>query len=81
MTDQERDFLKWLKRWIRVGGGCPKCGANLFTQADYDLVKLMLATADYANTVIGEVPDDSKMGCLRIEMDGSGIPKVGEIEA
>ena len=54
---------------------CPECGANLLTQADMAAVKAILAGADWLNTMVGDVSDE--LGCvnIRMDMDGSGIPK------
>lgn len=56
---------------------CPKCGASLLTDADLAAVKAMLATTDWLNSILPEGPDDSPTATMRVNLDGSGIPKLG----
>lgn len=55
---------------------CPKCGANLLTEADLAAVKAIMAGADWLNQVVGDVSESKgQVVNIRFDMDGSGIPK------
>lgn len=51
---------------------CPKCGASLLTQADYENVKMLLALAQMANDLLPPMPDEKPRVKMSIKMDGSG---------
>jgi len=56
---------------------CPKCGANLFTQADYDTMKKMLAEYDAINEMVGDIDlNEDEIIHTEIVMDGSGVPDI-----
>lgn len=64
---QMEDYDKWVNK------PCPKCGANLLTEADYELVqKVVQAT----NIVNGCIPEGTKYSenpvVIEFEMNGSG---------
>ena len=68
-------YPEWLNR------PCPKCGANLLTQGDFDAVTAILANIRWFNTIAGPVADEADAATpVTIEFDGSGVPifKVGE---
>lgn len=73
MTVSSDDYLDWLNK------PCPKCGANLLTQADYDFVQVLTGITDSINEICDGVdfPDDDKV-TLSVELDGSGIPTIKE---
>jgi len=75
MTVSSDDYLDWLNK------PCPNCGANLLTQADYDLVQVITGITDTINEICGDVDySDEDRDTFSIEMNGSGIPKIKEIE-
>jgi hypothetical protein len=58
-----------------VNAPCPKCGANLLTEADLAATKAIIAGADWLNQMVGDVPEGGKQINVRMDMDGSGIPR------
>lgn len=72
ISDKYEEWQKWLNK------PCPKCGANLLTQADLDAVKNIFAVADKVNSVLGPILDllpikePQKMVAYDLGMDGSG---------
>lgn len=58
---------------------CPKCGANLLTQADLDTTLALVATCKAINSAFAGVikPTEEPQARVRIRahMDGSGIPR------
>jgi len=68
------DYKNWVNR------PCPKCGANLLTQADLDAVNDLVEKANYINSL--ELPEEFLKNRARMEgsLDGSGIVKWGDIE-
>ena len=71
--DMEADFIpeKWLNH------PCPKCGANLFTQADHDAMQKMFKAAAVINAVVdlAESPLAEEVKTFAVDMDGSGEVK------
>lgn len=69
---QVKDYIHWLNK------PCPKCGANLLTQADYDNVQLLLASAAMVNEMFaaGLLPEAETEQRGRVEMDGTGAMKI-----
>lgn len=58
------DYDKWLNK------PCPKCGANLLTQEDYDAIKMMLVLAKLVQAYeTGE--DDKVMATARFNGTGN----------
>lgn len=59
---------------------CPKCGDNLFTEADYRLMQIMSKVADTTNDAFKDI-DLSGYDTLGVmlDMDGSGNLKLGAI--
>jgi len=59
---------------------CPKCGANLFTQADYEAMTAILAAVKVGEVLAEsgiipqEVLDEKKL--FRCDMDGTGSIKL-----
>ncbi|EKS4344819.1 hypothetical protein QB607_002815 [Clostridium botulinum] len=60
------DYDKWLNK------PCPKCGANLLTQADYDNTKAIVEIAKTMNEFLPERKDDEKIVTGKFEMNGTG---------
>jgi hypothetical protein len=58
---------------------CPKCGANLLTEADLKATQAMIAACDWFNS-LGVLPGSDPKTTVRMHMDGSGIPKPEVIE-
>ena len=54
---------------------CPKCGANLLTQADLDFIKTLLDLSLTLSEIIGPVESSEPETHINFEFDGSGIPK------
>lgn len=51
---------------------CPKCGANLLTEADLANVRLLQYIAHSVNVKMGPSPDGCKRESIHCVMDGSG---------
>ena len=63
-----------------IDAPCPECGANLLTQADYEFVKVLMLITDVVNDAYKDVElEDEPIERFSIELDGSGIPKVGPL--
>lgn len=63
------DYEQW------IDAPCPKCGASLLTPEDMAAVKALMAMADWINAVCPEQPDSTPTHKVKLEFDGSGIPK------
>ncbi len=74
MSVQPEDYVDWVNR------PCPDCGANLLTEADFELVGIILEMTGVINDMFppGSFPDEPRAK-VEIKFDGSGIPKVGEM--
>lgn len=60
---------------------CPKCGCNLFTQKDYDLMIRMFRVANIINLVFAPfmwIFKNNKRLWHNVETDGSGKARIGE---
>ena len=74
--DYEDDDAKFEDYERYLNAPCPKCGANLLTEADLVAVKAIMAGADWLNLMVGDVTEtDGEVVNIRMDMDGSGIPK------
>lgn len=51
---------------------CPKCGANLLTEADLAAVRLLQYVAHAMNAEMGPAPDDAKYALIPVKFDGTG---------
>lgn len=60
------DYKNWLNK------PCPKCGANLLTQADFDNVQFLIKTTNLINEIYPKPKKDEKMFTMSVNMDGSG---------
>lgn len=69
----QEDYELW------VNAACPECGANLLTEADYELVKTLTAFSEAINELFSPLPKDDPIYELEIKMDGSGIPQIIEL--
>lgn len=58
-----------------LGKPCPKCGANLLTEADYKSVQMLISACDWFNSLGIAADENAKMMKIKVEHDGSGIPK------
>lgn len=64
-----------------VNAPCPECGANLLTEVDYELVKVLAGIVDTLNEKYPPPHDPNKpIASFTINMDGSGIPILGELK-
>ena len=50
---------------------CPKCGASLLTQEDYDAIKLWQGVALIVNTLY-KPPANAEYAKVSVKMDGTG---------
>lgn len=77
-TVEAAHFEQWLNK------PCPKCGANLLTQADYDLVKLILKVEKFCNRpfigIIGRILLFGRGRRFKGDMNGSGKIKFTELK-
>mgnify|MGYP000418363436 CR=1 FL=1 len=60
---------------------CPKCGANLLTEVDLNAVKMMMAAADWINSLGIPRGDESEEITIPIEFNGTGQINIGDIKA
>ena len=62
---------------------CPKCGENLFTQADYDLMQELASNVKKVNQLFAEtnikITDDMPRVIIETIMDGTGSLEVGKV--
>lgn len=66
-TVEYKDYPQWLNK------PCPKCGANLLTQADYDNVQKLFETIELLNMMLPQSEDDTKfIPLVSVEMNGTG---------
>lgn len=64
-----------------VNAPCPKCGANLLTEADYETVKVIAGIVDTLNEEYPPPHDPNEpIARFTVNMDGSGIPILGDLE-
>jgi len=64
-----------------INAPCPKCGAPLLTQADYDTVSALHNL--FSNPIMNALEKmigDKKGTSLKISLDGSGKPKFEPIQ-
>ncbi len=74
--DYENDEARFEDYERYLNAPCPKCSANLLTEADLAAVKAIMSGADWLNQMVGDVTEaDGKVVNIRMDMDGSGIPK------
>jgi hypothetical protein len=57
-----------------VNNPCPKCGANLLTEADLKTCQIMMAAAGLVNAAVNPNPTDPVVR-VSMHMDGSGEVK------
>ena len=63
---QRRQYYEWINR------PCPKCGANLLTEADYKLCCSIEAATALINAAFGPMPEDIKQRPrYRLKMNGT----------
>lgn len=60
------DYNKWLNK------SCPKCGANLLTQEDFDNTMMLLSMVHCLNEILPPLNNDKEIVTANIEMDGTG---------
>ena len=70
MTVIVSDYEKYLNM------PCPKCGANLLTEADYSTTMAIMALVDRLNTITPEQPEDARRVSGKIKMDGTGSVEI-----
>lgn len=61
-----KDYPNWLNK------PCPKCGANLLTQADYDNVTMIVGLADKMNRALPKSNGSDPVSVATIRMNGTG---------
>jgi len=71
------NYPEWINR------ECPKCGANLLTQADYDTVLEMLGLVDALNVSFDgfDMSDLGEEVSFSVKMKGDGSVELEEREA
>lgn len=65
-TVRYEDFEKWLNK------PCPKCGANLLTDADLRSTRKLLQFVRLANRLLPRAKRGESLARVAIAMDGSG---------
>jgi len=60
---------------------CPKCGCNLFTQADYDLVQTQFKLVNALNEIFPaeDNADSAPYLATELKLNGTGKVEIGEI--
>lgn len=66
------------KDWINVP--CPKCGASLLTEEDYQAVKILVSLTEAANKLEIPAKDKEDLYQLEVKMNGSGTINFGELK-
>lgn len=61
-----REYEQWLNK------PCPKCGANLLTQKDFDNTKMLIRLAEIFNNILPTPKSNEKSVFFNIEMNGTG---------
>lgn len=76
MSIQVEDYCEWVDR------PCPKCEANLLTEADFELVQTFLEMTSVINEMFppGSFPENEPQLSFEIKMDGSDIPEIGDLK-
>lgn len=69
-----KEYNQWLNK------PCPKCGANILTQEDYDNVMMLMSFTDFVNDILPERKDDEKIFEMPVIMNGTGEIKLGEVK-
>ena len=60
------DYSEWLNK------PCPKCGANLLTQEDFDTTMMLLSMVNHLNEILPPPKQDEEVVTANIEMNGTG---------
>ena len=60
------EYEKWLNKH------CPKCGANLLTEEDFNNVKMLMSFTEEINKILPKRKDDDEIVSMSIEMNGTG---------
>lgn len=66
MSVKVEEYAEWVNKL------CPKCGANLLTEADYINVKMLMEMAKIANSVLPSRESDEEKITIDVKMDGTG---------
>lgn len=66
MDVKVEEYPQWLNK------PCPKCGANLLTQEDYNTVTVMMDMMKMMNSIFPQVEDSSPDVSMRVTMNGTG---------
>ncbi|MGE7650499.1 hypothetical protein ACQKM1_22390 [Peribacillus frigoritolerans] len=66
MAVQVNDYPEWVNK------PCPKCNANLLTEADYKNVKLLIKLAEITNIILPKNSSDEEKVTMTVEMNGTG---------
>lgn len=61
-----------------VNEACPRCGANLLTEADYAAVQALIAAVAITNYQLGPVADGAITRPVSISFDGTGAIHIKE---
>lgn len=68
------DYGKWLNK------PCPKCGSNLLTQQDFDILKVLMDVTGIINEVMPEAKEGEELYKMSADFDGTGKVVFSEIE-
>jgi hypothetical protein len=60
------DYPEWVNK------PCPKCGANLLTEADFNSVQLIVQMTNLANQALPKLEESEPEMIATGEMDGTG---------
>lgn len=68
-TVKVEEYEQWLNK------PCPKCGANLLTEADFNNVKMLMEFTKMANAILPKRDENEEVKKISIKLNGTGEMK------
>jgi hypothetical protein len=66
MSVKVEEYSEWVNK------PCPKCGANLLTEADYNNVKMLMEVAKMTNSILPPNESNEERISMKVKMNGTG---------
>jgi hypothetical protein len=66
MSVKVEEYSEWVNK------PCPKCGANLLTEADYNNVKMLMEIAKITNSALPSNELTEERVSMEVKMNGTG---------
>ncbi|MDP4087622.1 MAG: hypothetical protein Q8934_23955 [Bacillota bacterium] len=66
MSVKVEEYSEWVNK------PCPKCGANLLTEDDYNNVKMLMEIAKLANSILPSNESNKERVSMEVKMNGTG---------